>query len=120
MDGEKPVLSDLSGYVNRVAKLLRLDATLLAIETKQNLQSVGISVGLIVAALAVSFLGVVVLLLAIVLLLIQLGLRGGFGRFFGRRRALRSRGFDGRHRGAATQELEPEASSHLGAIPDEY
>ena len=50
MAGETPVLSDLSGYVNRVATLLRLDATLLAIETKQNLQSVAVSFGLLAAA----------------------------------------------------------------------
>src|SRR5665213_1172242 len=37
--------SNLSGYVGRVAKLLRLDAALLAVETRRNLQSVAVSLG---------------------------------------------------------------------------
>lgn len=74
MAAETPVLSDLSGYVNRVAKLLRLDAALLAIETKQNLQAVAVSLGLLAAALVVASLGVIILLFAIVLLLVQFGL----------------------------------------------
>jgi Putative Actinobacterial Holin-X, holin superfamily III len=73
MSAETPVLSNLGGYVNRAAKLLRLDATLLVIETKQNLQSVAVTLGLLAAAMAVSFLGLVVLLFAIVLLLVHLG-----------------------------------------------
>lgn len=68
------IFSDLSGYVDRVAKLVRLDATLLSIETKENLQSVGVSIGLLMGALATAFLGLVILLFAAVLLLIQLGL----------------------------------------------
>jgi hypothetical protein len=67
------VSSDLSGYVERVAKLVQLDAALLSIETKENLQSVGVSVGLLVAAIATAFLGLIILLFAAVLLLIQLG-----------------------------------------------
>jgi len=81
MVGETPVLSDLSGYVNRVATLLRLDATLLAIETKQNLQSVAVSFGLLAAAVAATFLGVVILLFAIVLLLIKLGVGAALAAF---------------------------------------
>jgi 4-hydroxybenzoate polyprenyltransferase len=81
MAGETPVLSDLSGYVNRVATLLRLDATLLAIETKQNLRSVAVSFGLLAAAVAAAFLGVVILLIAIVLLLIKLGLSAALAAF---------------------------------------
>lgn len=68
------IFSDLSGYVDRVAKLVRLDATLLSIETKENFQSVAVSIGLLVGALATAFLGLVILLFAAVLLLIQLGL----------------------------------------------
>jgi hypothetical protein len=68
------IFSDLSGYVDRVAKLVRLDAALLSIETKQNLRSVTVALALFVAALATAFLGLVILLFAIVLLLIQLGL----------------------------------------------
>ena len=51
-----------------------LDATLLSIETKENLQSVAVSIGLLMGALATAFLGLVILLFAAVLLLIQLGL----------------------------------------------
>ena len=68
------IFSDLSGYVERVAKLVRLDATLLSIETKENLQSIAISIGLLVAALAMASLGLIILLFAAVLLLVQLGL----------------------------------------------
>ena len=78
---EGPVFSDLSGYVNRVAKLLRLDAALLRIETKENLQAAVIAVGLLAAALAVAFLGAVILLFAIVMLLIQLGLSATLAAF---------------------------------------
>lgn len=67
------IFADLKGYVDRVAKLARLDATLLSIETKENLQSVAISIGLLVAALAMAFLGLIILLFAAVLLLVQLG-----------------------------------------------
>ena len=75
------VLSDLSGYINRVAALLRLDAALLAIETKQNLLSVAVALGFLAVALAVAFLGVVILLFAIVLLVIQLGLSPALAAF---------------------------------------
>jgi len=68
------IFSDLSGYVDRVAKLIRLDATLLSIETKENLQLVAVSLGLLLGAFATAFLGLVILLFAAVLLLIQLGL----------------------------------------------
>ena len=75
------MFSDLSGYVNRVAKLFRLDAALLTIETKENLQAAVLAVGLLAAALAVGFLGVVILLFAIVMLLIQLGLSATLAAF---------------------------------------
>lgn len=81
MAGETPVLSDLSGYVNRVATLLRLDATLLVIETKQSLQSVAVSFGLVAAAVAAASMGVVILLFAIVLLLIELGISATLAAF---------------------------------------
>ena len=68
------IFADLSGYVDRVAKLVRLDATLLSIETKENLSSIGISLALLFGALMIASLGVIVLLFAAVLLLIQLGL----------------------------------------------
>ena len=74
MGAETPVLSDLSGYVNRVAKLLRLDAALLAIETKQNLEVIAVALGLLATALIVASLGLIILLFALVLLLVQLGL----------------------------------------------
>ena len=74
MPAETSIFSDLSGYVDRVTKLVRLDAALLSIETKQNLQSIGISIGLLVGALATAFLGLIILLFAAVLLLIQLGM----------------------------------------------
>ena len=73
MAAEPSIFSDLNGYVDRVAKLFRLDAALLSLETKQNLQAVAISIGLIAGAVAVAFLGLVILLFAAVLLLIQLG-----------------------------------------------
>jgi hypothetical protein len=68
------IFADLSGYVDRVAKLVRLDATLLSIETKENLSSIGISLALLFGALVIASLGLIVLLFAAVLLLIQLGL----------------------------------------------
>ncbi len=68
------LFSDLSGYVDRVAKLVRLDAALLSVETKENLQSVAVSIGFLIGAFATAFLGLVILLFAAVLLLIQLGL----------------------------------------------
>jgi hypothetical protein len=68
------IFADLSGYVDRVAKLVRLDATLLSIETKGNLSSVGISLALLFGALVIASLGLIVLLFAGVLFLIQLGL----------------------------------------------
>lgn len=71
---EASVVSDLSGYVSRVAKLLRLDAALLSIETREKLVSIAGTLELMVGALAVAFLGFFILLFAIVLLLIQLGL----------------------------------------------
>ena len=74
MSAETSIFSDLSGYVDRVKKLVRLDAALLSIETRANLQSIAIAIGLLVAALTTGFLGVVILLFAAVLLLIQLGL----------------------------------------------
>ncbi len=74
MAAESSILSNLSGYIDRVAKLARLDATLLSIETKQNLMIVGITLGLFVAALATGFLGLVILAIAVVFLLIQLGM----------------------------------------------
>jgi len=74
MAAETPIFSALSGYVDRVSKLFQLDAALLTIETKQNLRSIIVSVIMFVAAAAAAFLGVVVLLFAIVLFLIQLGL----------------------------------------------
>ena len=64
------IFADLSGYVDRVAKLVRLDATLLSIETKENLSSIGISLALLFGALMIASLGVIVLLFAAVLLLI--------------------------------------------------
>ena len=73
MATQASIFSDLSGYVDRVAKLVRLDAALLSIETKASLRTVGVSVGLFAAAAAFAFLGLVVLLFAAVLLLIQLG-----------------------------------------------
>ena len=63
------VSSDLSGYVERVAKLVQLDAALLSIETKENLQSVGVSIGFLAGAVATAFLGLIILLFAAVLLL---------------------------------------------------
>jgi len=78
---ETSVISDLSGYVSRVANLLRLDAALLTIETKQNLQALAVSLGLLVAALFVASLGLVILLFAIVLLLVQLGLSAALAAF---------------------------------------
>jgi hypothetical protein len=78
---ETSVTADLSGYVSRVANLLRLDAALLTIETKQNLQAVAVSLGLLVAALFVASLGLVILLFAIVLLLVQLGLSAALAAF---------------------------------------
>jgi Putative Actinobacterial Holin-X, holin superfamily III len=77
------IFSDLSGYVDRVAKLVRLDATLLSIETKENFQSVAVSIGLLVGALATAFLGLVILLFAAVLLLIQLGLAPSLAALLG-------------------------------------
>ena len=74
MAATNSILSDLGGYVERVTKLVRLDAALLSIETKGNLQALAVTVGLLVAAAALAFLGVVVLLFAAVLLLVQLGL----------------------------------------------
>jgi hypothetical protein len=71
---ETSMFADLSGYVDRVAKLVRLDATLLSIETKENLFSVGIALALLFGALVIASLGLIVLLLAAVLFLIQLGL----------------------------------------------
>jgi uncharacterized membrane protein YqjE len=68
------IFADLSGYVDRVVKLVRLDATLLSIETKENLSSIGISLALLFGALVIASLGLIVLLFAAVLLLIQLGL----------------------------------------------
>jgi Putative Actinobacterial Holin-X, holin superfamily III len=68
------IFSDLNGYVDRVAKLVQLDAALLSVETKENLSSIGISLALLMGALATAILGLVVLLFAAVLLLIQLGL----------------------------------------------
>jgi uncharacterized membrane protein len=68
------IFSDLNGYVDRVAKLVRLDAALLSVETKENLQSVAVSIGFLAGALAVAFLGLIILLFAAVLFLIQLGL----------------------------------------------
>ena len=64
------IFSDLTGYVDRVAKLVQLDAALLSIETKENLSSVGISVAFLVGALATAILGLLILLFAAVLLLI--------------------------------------------------
>jgi hypothetical protein len=81
MNAATSVFSDVSGYVNRVAKLLRLDAALLTIETKQNLQSAAVSVGLIAAAFGIAFLGLVILLVAVVLLLVQLGLSATLSAF---------------------------------------
>ena len=74
MPAEASIFTDLNGYVDRVAKLVRLDAALLSIETKENLQSVGVSIGLLVGAAATAVLGLIILLFALVLLLIQLGL----------------------------------------------
>ena len=68
------IFADLSGYVDRVTKLVRLDATLLSIETKENLFSVGIALALLFGALVIASLGLIVLLFAAVLVLIQLGL----------------------------------------------
>jgi hypothetical protein len=74
MATENSIFSDLSGYVDRVTKLARLDAALLTLETKQNLQSVAVSIGLLAGAIAIAFLGLIILLVAAVLLLIQLGM----------------------------------------------
>ena len=68
------LFSDLSGYVDRVGKLVRLDVALLSVETKDNLQSVAVSIGLLAGAVALAVLGLIVLLFAAVMLLIQLGL----------------------------------------------
>ena len=73
----------MSGYVDRVAKLVRLDATLLSIETKENLFSVGIALALLFGALVIASLGLIVLLFAAVLVLIQLGLDAKPSRSFG-------------------------------------
>ena len=78
MGDSSSIFSDLSGYADRVAKLVQLDAALLSIETKENLQSVAISVVLVIGALATAFLGLVILLFAAVLFLIQLGLAPSF------------------------------------------
>jgi len=69
------ILSDVSSYVDRAAKLLRLDAELLGIETKNNLQSVAVSISLFVAAAVVALLGLVALVFAAVLVLIELGMQ---------------------------------------------
>jgi hypothetical protein len=74
MAAQASIISDLTGYVDRVAKLLRLDAALLSIETKEKLRSIAISIGLLLGAAGVAFLGLVVLLFAVVSLLIELGL----------------------------------------------
>jgi len=74
MRAEGSIFSDITGYVDRVARLLRLDATLLSIETKQNLLTVAIAIALLAGAAAMAFLGVVILLLAAVFLLVELGL----------------------------------------------
>jgi hypothetical protein len=74
MAAQTSVIADLGGYVNRAAKLLRLDATLLSIETKQNLTAIALALGLLLAALAFAFLGLTILLFAVVLILIQFGL----------------------------------------------
>ena len=71
---ENSLFSDLSGYVDRVGKLIRLDAALLTVETKANLQSAAVSVGLLAGAVGAAFLGLVILLFAAVMLFIQLGL----------------------------------------------
>ena len=82
MAEEPSVVSDFSGYVNRVTKLLRLDAALLSIETKQNLLSMAIMLALMAGAGAVAFIGVVILVFAIILLLIQLGMSPALAAFF--------------------------------------
>ena len=46
MAAETSIFSDLSGYVDRVSKLVRLDAALLSLETKENLRSIAISTAL--------------------------------------------------------------------------
>lgn len=74
MAAEASLFSDISGYVDRVATLVRLDAALLSIETKQNLRSVSVSLALLLGALATGFLGLVIVLFAVVLYLIQLGI----------------------------------------------
>lgn len=73
MGAQSSIFSDLSGYVERVAKLVKLDVALLSIETKASLQSIAISLGMMAAAAAFALLGLIVLLFAAVLLLIQLG-----------------------------------------------
>ena len=74
MAAPNSIFADLTAYIDRVAKLLRLDAALLSIETKENLSSAGISIALIFGALMIASLGIIILLFANVLLLIQLGL----------------------------------------------
>jgi hypothetical protein len=74
MAATAPLSSDLGGYVERVAKLLRLDAALLALETKQNLLALAAALALFAAAAGFAVLGVIILLFAAVLLLVQLGL----------------------------------------------
>lgn len=81
MSAETSVFSDLSGYVDRVSKLMRLDAALLTVETKENLQSVAVSIGFLLGAMAAAFLGLVILLFAAVLLLIQLGVAPSLSAF---------------------------------------
>ena len=87
------IFADLSGYVDRVAKLVRLDATLLSIETKEKLFSVGIAVALLFGALVIASLGLIVLLFAAVLFLIQLGLAPSLAALLVRSHYLRSPGF---------------------------
>jgi Putative Actinobacterial Holin-X, holin superfamily III len=73
MAAEASIFSNLSGYVDRVTKLVRLDAALLSIETKANVQSIVVAIALLLGAVAMAFLGLVILLFAAILLLIQLG-----------------------------------------------
>ena len=73
--------SALSGYLDGVARLFQLDAQLLSIETKQNLQSIVVSAAIFACAMAAAFLALVILLFAIVLLLIQLGLTPSLAAF---------------------------------------
>jgi hypothetical protein len=74
MSDVNSLISDVRGYLDRVAKLVELDAALLAIETRANLRSVFLSAGFLLGALAMGFIGLVILFFGAILFLVELGL----------------------------------------------